>query len=168
MVNELGYQIIAISFNHENDGVFFRKCQTWHFPWKKKPFNWENWKSSKMDFQVLLCLCSHSPGPPVLPPWATSNQPEKPSWLRESFLVPGEWRRGEKENRLHGSPKQSIDRVVQCQVHVSEASKLTLQGPGYCISSQLFSSSASRGLVWDVVDPSSHPGLGEHRRFYPA
>jgi len=49
--------------------------------------------------------CSSSLAPPALPPRALSNQPAKPSYLGESFCVPGKWRTGAKETRPHVYPR---------------------------------------------------------------
>lgn len=96
---------------------------------RKKPFNWENWNSSKMDFQVLLRLCSQSAVPPVLPPWTTSNQTAKPSSLREKFLMPGERRRGEKTEQAACVPNSRVLRVwLQCEGQFPDDSKGHIAG----------------------------------------
>lgn len=65
-----------------------------------------------MDFPVLLPLRSHSPALPVLPPWATSNQPVKSSSLKKDLLCQ-ENEEGEKRRIGCVCPqKQSIEGMV--------------------------------------------------------
>lgn len=78
-----------------------------------------------------VCKCSSSSAPPAL-----SNQPAKPSHLRESFLVPGQWRRGEKDTRPHVSHRAEYWGCgIKWGSHPSWAiqkpPKPTLEGPAH-------------------------------------
>lgn len=97
------------------------------FP-KKKPFDWENRNNSKTDFCVLLHLCSHSPVPPVLPPWATSNQPAKPSSLREKMSCARRMEKGRREQAACVLNSRVLRVWLQCEGQFSEASKDHIAG----------------------------------------